>query len=132
MNDITPFVICAIVIILMSLLIMNGLIHDSGWSQFKDKYRYTDKVPVKMRRSQNVLLNQTCFRGIFSLGISSTGIFIGMRAVIYIPFSDLKWTNRRKHLCYRILEVNDSNLQIGLEKRWIEKINIPNQSSEPT
>ena len=121
MNEILPFIICAIVVIPMVFLILNGLVNDSGWPKFKEKYRYTDEVPVKMTGCQNGLLNQTCFNGMLSVGISDSGIFLRMGAVVFIPFADLELTDKRKYIRYRILRIKGSDLQIGLENKWIKK-----------
>ena len=130
MHESIPFIIIFAIVILAMPACLYAWIQCCGWEQLEKKYSYTDPVPVKMKHLQNILLNRTCFNGMFSIGMSDLGVFMKFKTTVFIPFSDLELTDKRKYFRYKILKVKNSDLPIGLETKWITK--IPNQEIEST
>ena len=117
---INRFAMFAIVGFLVATLAYH-FIRGSRWEELKKKYRITGPPSVKLDYLQSAILNEAACN-LIGLGINSTGIYIKVFTCIFIPFSDLEPTGKKKHLLYDEFRIKGTDLTIGLNSYWSEKV----------
>lgn len=107
-----------------------AVFQQSRWPELKNMFALTEEPSVNLKGMQSGIINDADYRGFLAFGMNTDGIFIQFIGTIFIPYSELIMTSKRKYFRYTIFEIKGTDLRIGLPLEFTNQIKKHFQQSK--